>query len=175
MAEFQADLGRDVERIDGRPYGFYKDLRGRSYALGPYRLNFDHIQGDPFASPSRIRIDIPANQAKLPAWSYAGADARRASADFVHRVFLRQLSSVRGRLGSGKSGLLEIMTVGQQVLERTAVLVSTDGALRVRLSVGLPAAGRRILGREAAQLLTRRLPGRQAAHLPDPVRVALDR
>ena len=158
MAERQADLGRDVERFDGRPYGFYKELRGRSYALGLYRLNFDHIQGDPFATPSRLRIDIPANRAKLPDWSYAGADTRRASADFVHRVLLRQLSSVRGRLGSGKSGLLEIMTVGQQVLERTAVLVSTDGALRVRLSVGLPAAGRRILGREASELLTRCLP-----------------
>ena len=158
MAELQADLGRDVERFDGRPYGFYKELRGRTYVLGLYRLNFDHIQGDPFASPSRLRIDIPANRAKLPDWSYAGADTRRASADFVHRVLLRQLSSVRGRLGSGKSGLLEIMTVGQQVLERTAVLVSTDGALRVRLSVGLPAAGRRILGRAASELLTRCLP-----------------
>ena len=158
MAEPHGVLENDLRRIDGRPYGFYKDLRGQAYALGPYGLRFDHIQGDPFASPSRVRIDIPTSRAALPAWSYAGAVARRASADFVHRVLLRSLSASRSKLGSGKSGLLEIMPVGQQVLERTAVLVRPNGDLRVRLSVGLPAAGRRILGREAAQLLTHRLP-----------------
>ena len=157
MAELHGVLESDLRRIDGRPYGFYKDLRGQAYALGPYELRFDHIQGDPFASPSRVRIDIPTGRAALPAWSYAGATARRASADFVHRALLRSLSVSRGKLGSGKSGLLEIMAVGQQVLERTAVLVRPNGDLRVRLSVGLPAAGRRILGREAAQLLTHRL------------------
>jgi len=158
MAELHGVLESALRHIDGRPYGFYKDLRGQAYALGPYGLRFDHIQGDPFASPSRVRLDIPTRRATLPAWSYAGATARRASADFVHRALLRSLSVSRGKLGSGKSGLLEIMAVGQQVLERTAVLVRPNGDLRVRLSVGLPAAGRRILGREAAQLLTHRLP-----------------
>ena len=158
MAEAHGALESALRRIDGRPYGFYKDLRGQTYPLGPYGLRFDHIQGDPFASPSRVRIDIPASRAALPAWSYAGVVARRASADFVHRALLRTLSASRGKLGSGKSGLLEIMPVGQQVLERTAVLVRSNGDLRVRLSVGLPAAGRRILGREAAQLLIQRLP-----------------
>lgn len=158
MAGPHGVLESDLRRIDGRPYGFYKDLRGQAYALGPYGLRFDHIQGDPFASPSRVRIDIPASRASLPAWSCAGATARRATADFVHRALFRMLSASRGKLGSGKSGLLEIMLVGQQVLERTAVLVRPNGNLRVRLSVGLPAAGRRILGREAAQLLTQRLP-----------------
>ncbi len=158
MAEPQGVLKHELRRIDGRSYGFYKDLQGQSYTLGPYELRFDHIQGDPFASPSRVRIDIPAGRATLPAWSYAGATTRRASADFVHRTLLRRLSASRGKLGSGQSGLLDIMAVGQQVLERSAVLVRPNGALRVRLSVGLPAAGRRILGREAAQLLTLRLP-----------------
>ena len=158
MAEPRGVLEYALKRIDGRSYGFYKDLRGQAYALGAYRLRFDHIQGDPFASPSRVRIDIPAGRAKLPAWSYAAATARRASADWVHRALLRTLSAGRSKLGSGKSGLLEIMPVGQHVLERTAVLVHPNGDLRVRLSVGLPAAGRRILGREAAQLLTHRLP-----------------
>ncbi len=158
MAEPHGALASALRRIDGRSYGFYKDLRGQAYALGPYGLRFDHIQGDPFASPSRVQIHIPASRAVLPAWSYAGAVARRTSADFTHRALLRLLSAGQDKLGSGKSGLLAIMPVGQQVLERTAVLVRPDGDLRVRLSVGLPAAGRRILGREAAQLLTHRLP-----------------
>ena len=81
MAELHGVLESELRRIDGRPYGFYKDLHGQAYALGPYGLRFDHIQGDPFASPSRVRIDIPTSRATLPAWSYAGAVARRASAD----------------------------------------------------------------------------------------------
>ena len=69
MAEAHGALESVLRRIDGRPYGFYKDLRGQTYPLGPYGLRFDHIQGDPFASPSRVRIDIPTSRAALPAWS----------------------------------------------------------------------------------------------------------
>ena len=153
-----AELRSDLEKIDGRPYGFYKDLRGRSYPLGAYDLTFEHIQGDPFAAPSRISIDIPAQRIAFPDRAYHAADARRAAADFLHRAVLNGLANARQRVGSGKSGLLEMLSVGQQVLERTAVHLGRDGAARLRLSVGLPAAGRRILGREAATLLTGRLP-----------------
>ncbi len=69
--------------------------------------------------------------------------------------------SIRGRGGgrrSGGSGKLDMLRVGQEVLERTALVVDDDGAARVRLTAGLPAAGRRILGRAAAELLADRLP-----------------
>lgn len=153
-----AELRSDLEKIDGRPYGWYRDLRGRSYARGAYDLTFAHIQGDPFAAPSRIRVDIPATRVACPDWAYHTSDSRRAAADFLHRALLNDLVSSRDKMGSGKSGLLEILSVGQQVLERTAVQFGQDGAVRLRLSVGLPAAGRRILGREAATLLAARLP-----------------
>ncbi len=160
MTELRDGLERELARLDGRPYGFYKDLRGRSYSLGPYRLTFDHVQADPFAAPSRVRVDVPERRAGLPAWARDGADARRASADFVQRALLRALPAAQDRLGEGRSGLLAVLAVGQQVLERTAVAVAADpgGGLRLRLGAGLPAARRRILGREAAELLTRRLP-----------------
>ena len=153
------DLVRDLHRIDGRPYGYYRDLRGRSYALGGGVLTFEHIQGDPFAAPSRLRVDLPAGVPRLPAWARDGADARRACADFLQRALRPALASAAGGAGSGRSGMLEIAAAGQEVLERTGVEVGTDGAARVRLSAGLPAAGRRILGRAAADLLTRRLDG----------------
>ena len=167
------ELSRELERLDGRSYGFYKDLRGRTYEIGPFTVRFDSIQGDPFAAPSRITVELPARCIALPDRVRTGNDARRAASDFLHRALLRGLATFRdqargrqserddsrtGRLGSGKSGLLEIAAVGQQVLDRTAVTITTDGGVRIRLSVGLPAAGRRILGRAAAQLLTRRLP-----------------
>ena len=43
------------------------------------------------------------------------------------------------------------------MLDRTGVVVDADGSARLRLCAGLPAAGRRILGRAAADLLARRL------------------
>ena len=152
-------LARDLLRIDGRPYGHYRDLRGRNYALDSGVLTFEHIQGDPFAAPSRLRVDMPAALLRLPTWARDGAEARRAAADFLQRALRPALDSAAGGAGSGRSGILEIAAAGQEVLERTGVAVGADGAVRVRLSVGLPAAGRRILGRAAAELLTRRLDG----------------
>lgn len=152
-----SELRRDIERIDGRPYPAYRDLRDRAYAVGSYRFRFEHVQGDPFAQPSRLRIEVPPDVPSLPDGARATADARRAAADFLHRATSRVLQGARQRTGSGKSGLAEISALGQEVLDRTAVRVGRDGDVVVRLAVGLPAAGRRILGREAADLLTVRL------------------
>ena len=153
------DLRSDLLRIDGRSYGAYKDLRGCSYPLGPNGLYFDHIQGDPFASPSRLRIQVPADVPQLPPDVCQTPDARRATADYLHRRVLEILqSSKRGRTGSGKSGMLEIAGLGQEVLERTALVVTDEGSLTIRLTAGLPAQGRRILGKAASELLTDRLP-----------------
>ena len=150
-------LVRDLLRIDGRPYGHYRDLRGRRYALASGALTFEHVQGDPFAAPSRLRVDLPATVLRLPAWARAGRDARRATADFLQRVLYPALDRAAGGAGSGRSGLLEIAATGQEVLDRTGVAVDAEGGARVRLCAGLPAAGRRILGRAAAELLARRL------------------
>jgi predicted ABC-class ATPase len=144
--------------MDGRPYPTYKDLRRRTDSIGAYSLTFEHIQGDPFAAPSRIRVDVPADLTRLPGWATFSAEARRAAADFLQRAVLRALSGARHRAGSGKSGLLEIAPLGQEVLERSAARVDAQGGVRLRLTAGLPAAGRRILGRAARELLTERLP-----------------
>ena len=150
-------LARDLHRIDGQPYPRYKELRGRRYSLAGCALRFEHVQGDPFAAPSRLRVDLPAAALGLPDWARSGRDARRATADFLQRALRPALSRSSGSAGSGKSGLLEISPAGQEVLERTGVVVDADGSARVRLSAGLPAAGRRILGRAAADLLVRGL------------------
>jgi len=46
----------------------------------------------------------------------------------------------------------------QEVLERTAVVIDESGGVELRLQVGLPAGGRRILGRQAEALLCQDLP-----------------
>lgn len=79
--------------------------------------------------------------------------------DFLAREFdtaIRQM--VRGNRGMGKSGLIQIDRGGQEVLERTAVLIDTEGHIEVRLVMGLPAQGRTILGQQAEAMFFAELP-----------------
>lgn len=50
-----ATLRELLIQIDGQGYKAYKQLRG-SYAFDDYVLSIDHVQGDPFAAPSRFRV-----------------------------------------------------------------------------------------------------------------------
>lgn len=52
-------------KIAGRGYKAYKDIAG-SYDMGTFILMIDHVQSDPFAPPSKIRISIDQNIAKFP-------------------------------------------------------------------------------------------------------------
>jgi predicted ABC-class ATPase len=172
------DLERILHRIDGSGYRAYKELRG-SYRFPELELFVDHVQGDPFAAPSKLRVRVPMSIAQLPEPLHATKVRRIALQDFLARE-IRDAIRARGRhagaadaelgaaperarsrrgepRGSGKSGQITIDAGGQEVLERTAVLVDAAWA-EARLEVGLPAAGRRILGREAALLLTRAVP-----------------
>jgi predicted ABC-class ATPase len=152
-------LRADLEKLDGRSYGHYRELRRGRFELGNLALCFDHVQGDPFAAPSRVSLHVPGVTAALPDFALRSGDARRAAADFVHRRLAEALPDAGAeRRGSGKSGQLAIAGIGPEVLERTSVVVGGDGALRIRLTAGLPAAGRRILGRAAADLVAGRLP-----------------
>jgi len=49
-----------LNRIDGKGYRAYKDIAG-SYNFPSISLHIDHVQGDPFAAPSKIRIRVPAH------------------------------------------------------------------------------------------------------------------
>ena len=154
------DLRRILSRIDGRGYKAYKDIQG-AYSFDNFALYIDHVQGDPFAAPSKVRVRVPQRIAGLPEEMFAllsNLPRRVALADFlareVHKAIRRTADGARG---SGKSGLITIDAGAQEVLERTAVIVSCE-CVEARLEVGLPAAGRRVLGREAEAMLCDELP-----------------
>ena len=148
------DLLATLNRIDGRGYKAYKDITGR-YACDGYDLCVDHVQGDPFADPSRVRLVVQPEAAELPDWALSTATRRLACADFVNRELVHAFRRGSSRMGSGKGGLLTILEPGQAVLARSSVEVRADGEVEVRFQVGLPAAGRRVLGRQAGKLLDR--------------------
>ena len=44
---------------DRRSYTAYRDLCG-CYDMDHFKLHIDHVQADPFAAPSRLRVCVPA-------------------------------------------------------------------------------------------------------------------
>ncbi|MCU6708607.1 ABC-ATPase domain-containing protein [Paenibacillus sp. J5C_2022] len=148
-------LTQTLHRINGRGYKAYKDIAG-TYKGPDCTLHIDYVQGDPFASPSRIRVAV---KREAEAGWLTTPWRRIAAEDFFARNVAEGIrrASVRVR-GNGKSGLIAVDAPGQEVLQRTAVVITKDG-IEVRLSVGLPAAGRSVLGHEAAKLLCEHAPG----------------
>ena len=147
-------LAEQLRRLDGRGYKAYKAIRG-AYQTPEFKLLIDHVQGDPFAEPSRLRALVPAEAAALPEWVRSSPARRTATADFLNRTFHSALRDASGDRGSGKSGELRILRPGQEVLQRAALLVTEGGEIEARFRAGLPARGRTILGNQAAELLTR--------------------
>lgn len=145
-------LVASLHRIDGKGYRAYKDLTGRVFADRHLDLHVDHVQGDPFAAPSRLRAFVPHTVADFDPTLYEAKAGRIALADLVARRFARAARRAE-RAGSGKSGLIEIDAPGQEVLARSCSVIDDEG-ITLRFMVGLPAAGRRVLGRAAIRLLT---------------------
>ena len=151
------DLRTILARIDGRGYKAYKDLQG-AYADPRFTLFIDHVQGDPFASPSKIRVRVHAAVAMLPPDLFSSRVRRVAFQDFLIREAHHAIHQIcQGNRGIGKSGLVAVDVGGQEVLERTAMVVTPEW-VEARLSLGLPAQGRTVLGRQAEAMLCRELP-----------------
>lgn len=142
--------------LEGQGYPAYKALRG-DYAMAGFTLHLDHIQADPFAAPSRVRVTVPQTTAQFPPHLWTLPIRAIALADSLTRQFHQASQAQNQRLGSGHSGLIEIIRPSQAILERSAARV-TAAAVELRFQVGLPAQGRRIAGRQAATLLTDTLP-----------------
>lgn len=146
-----------LKEIDGLGYKAYKRLAG-SYQFEGCRLSIDHVQGDPFAQPSRISIHVSLAQADIPAEFWSGRIRKTAAEDFLARAVAQAIrANVKGQRGIGKSGEVRIETSGQQILVRNSLLIDSEG-VEARLTVGLPAAGRAILAGDAEEIFFKELP-----------------
>ena len=153
------DLKQILERIDHRGYPAYKDTRG-AYQFGTYILGIDHVQGDPFAAPSRLHIQVAGRAARIPGNLYDSKCKKMAVADYLLRNFAKQLERYSFQAhGSGKSGIIQVTRCGQEVLERTACEIEEKtGNIIVRFEVGFPARGRTIQAGELIKILYQYLP-----------------
>ena len=148
MTSDLSTLTQLLASLDGRGYGSYKQLKG-SYDLGPCHLVIDHVQVDPYAPPSLLRLIVDRTAAGFPEDLLADRRGRVATSDFLARHLATAASATDGRVDVGAPG--------QEVLERTTVAFTENG-LEARLAAELPASGRRIQGRRASRLLTEELP-----------------
>ena len=149
-----AELKNLLKRIDHRGYPAYKDTKGE-YKFPGYILSIDHVQGDPFASPSKVSVHVSGKSAGFPKELYQGKHQRIALQDELTRQFGKKAERFAFKAkGSGKSGLISVSRCGQEVLERTACSIEPkSGAVVLRMEIGFPANGRTISARELDKIL----------------------
>lgn len=152
------DLRQLLETIDHRGYPAYKETAG-AWRFENYVLGIDHVQGDPFAAPSRLHVEVPASVAGIPPEWFDTREKKTAMEDYLLRRFYGKAGKYSFQAkGSGKSGVIAVMRPGQEVLTRSAVELGADGLLIARFEVGFPANGRTINARELIKILYQYLP-----------------
>lgn len=158
-------LKRHLLQLDNRGYKAYKEIQG-SYNFDEFTLIIDYVQGDPFASPSKFRVIVPPEIARIPHELFKSRSREIALRDYLTRQFDKATYSNSSKRGTGKSGLIAVTRFGQEVLERTAAFIISStasdiadlGGVELRFVVGLPAGGRSILGQQAAEMLCEDIP-----------------
>lgn len=176
------ELRTNLRAIDHKSYPAYKSLAG-AYQFGSYVMVIDHVQGDPFASPSSLHLEIGLKETGFPERLYERDSGRIALQDHLARRFAAQVEEFNFKAkGSGKSGLISITKCGQEVLERSACQIvlgktigmrrkdgssevrngmsgnGAEGKIIVRFHVGFPAFGRTINAGELEKILFDFLP-----------------
>lgn len=151
------ELRSMLRSVDHKSYPAYKSLAG-IYQFPHFTLSIDHVQGDPFASPSSLHVEVGNKTAGFPPAYYEKDCSRIALQDHLTRQFASQFEDYNFKAkGSGKSGLLSITRCGQEVLERSACQI-TDSKIIARFHVGFPAFGRTINAGELEKILFDFLP-----------------
>lgn len=153
------ELRNILNRIDHRGYPAYKDTAG-VYQFPGYALSIDHVQGDPFAAPSKLSVIVSGKQGGFPAEYYEKPWRKAALQDMLLRQFYQKANKFSFQAkGSGKSGLIGTSRPGQKILERSACQIDeTSGDIVFRLEVGFPANGRTVNSRELEKILFTFLP-----------------
>lgn len=157
MKRNKHQLKNALTQLDGKGYKAYRELKGE-FDFGDFTLYVDHIQGDPFAKASRVRVRVNRSMAGFPINTFQNRSREIAMRDFLARGFCKSANSVaKGNRGTGHSGEIRMEKPGQEILERSSVIITRD-YVEARFTMGLPAFGRRIAGRHAAEMFLDEVP-----------------
>ncbi|KAI0652779.1 hypothetical protein C8Q79DRAFT_899343 [Trametes meyenii] len=166
-------LLQKVHSLGGKSYLAYRDIQGH-WDFSTFRLYVDYVQSDPYAPPSKPRLRVPHTIAGIPRTLFSNKIRTIALCDFLARRVSDVLdglqpSSSRENTNSGwageKGGQVAVDRPGQQVLERTAVVLAQDEpgnglgpGVELRFCVSLPAQGRTISGDRAHRVFSSTIP-----------------
>lgn len=157
MKRDKFQLKQLLNQLDGRSYKAYHDIKGE-FQFDRFTLFIDHVQGDPFAKPSRVRVRVSHQIAQFPEDTFKTKSRVIALRDFLARRFYENTKKyAKGNRGIGHSGSIHIEKPGQEILDRSSIIITGD-FIEARFTMGLPAFGRRIAGQHAAAMLMDELP-----------------
>ncbi|PVU99580.1 hypothetical protein BB559_000582 [Furculomyces boomerangus] len=140
-----SELFKTLNSLDNKQYGAYKCFTGCCYDYGNgMKLIFDHVQSDPFAPPSKVRVLVDnVLKGKFPS-------------DLFNNKSRQALTN--GGYNSPRGGTFSIYVPGQQIIESDSVFINKKQQIEVRLSISLPGQGRRIMGKTAINSFSKVLP-----------------
>ena len=119
---------------DGRSYTAYRDLCG-CYDMDHFKLHIDHVQADPFAAPSRLRVCVPAPKAGYPQHAYSSQGRAIALCTYLIDEFAAHARRWNSSTASNDKSPIAIAEAGQQLLERNAMQVPKTVLKRVSLAL----------------------------------------
>ena len=129
-------LYQKIRSLNGKNYGLYKSLADKPWDFGDFALEFIHVQGDPFAPPSRVVVKAGLSMlGYAPEWG-SSFERRLALSDFL----LRRLSSQVQERYPGKDAAVVFDVAGPEMLVRNSLWID-NGELRACLQVRLPGEG----------------------------------
>ncbi len=76
-------LNSTLLKLDNASYKAYKDIKGK-YQFESFTLIVDYVQGNPFASPSQMRVIIAQQVAQFPSPLYKSASREVALIPILH-------------------------------------------------------------------------------------------
>mmetsp|Transcript_82384 Transcript_82384/g.101062 ORF Transcript_82384/g.101062 Transcript_82384/m.101062 type:complete len:687 (+) Transcript_82384:53-2113(+) len=160
-------LRKKLQSLEMAPWNYYKDLRNIEWKFNNpgFTLYFIHIQGDPFAGPSKMMCKIPLKLVGIPEKYYKNDIRNIALCDYLERKFINYCRSKRyderhtGNFHAKKGGDITIPTPSQNVLRRMNIIIDAKkGELEIRFLCALPGKSRKILGYFCAEIMCNRVP-----------------
>lgn len=146
-------LKKELQKRDGHSYPAYKDVKGQ-WNFKEFVLSIDHVQSDPYASPSSLSIQI--EHSGLPQRFYENKTTRLMSQDILLRLFNEELQILQKK-GYGCDIFSAFTT--PEILERSACGIDPKtGAIALHLKVQFPGNGRRIWSAPLIKTLFKELP-----------------
>lgn len=141
---------------NGKAVQVYRDLTG-AYRFDRFELHLDTIDLDPAAPSAAARIRIDQAEAQVPPTLWNSPAGQIAVRDFLARAVRDAIQRHGHTRWSGRIAPLVVDAGGQAILARTCCTVAED-YVEVRIVIGLPAEGRKVLAKPAQTLFFEELP-----------------